>query len=705
MAAIGTIRDKFGWFLVVIMVISLIAFLLMGIGGNGNGNVSQVNNELGIVNGEVISNLDFEDNLSANITNYQNQTRKQELTDNDMTYLRNATYNQLLTDKLLEKVYDNTGIKVSDAEFVDMLSGNNIHPSIKQSFVDSNGVFSRDILRNFLANLDIENANDEPGTKRKSWNTFEKAIVKERLDKKYTKLIEKSFTVPTFMANDEYVGTKSQTTFNYVRVPYASIADSTLNITDQDITSYINKHPKKYEQEASVDLKYVQFDIVPSENDVLDILNEMNKKTEEWKETEAEKDSAFISLYSDIPFDNAYYGKDELINNYKDTLFKVEKGTVFGPDKVGDAFISYKLIDKKMIADSLKARHLLISFEDIKSQEEYDSKLILVDSLWNLVDSLGYELSSLTSQFSEDQSNANNGGDLNWVKPNQMVPEFNNMIFFNMKEGDVRKVATKFGLHIVQVYKADLTKEAVKVATLKNNIEASSNTQDKIYSKASSFSGNNATKEKFIANEATINIVTANSISRESSSIQNITGAREIIKWAFKAENGEVSMPFSIGETYYVVLVDNKNEKGVIKLNDNNRIFLTSAVAKEKKGEILKEKMNGADLNTIATNNGVTVELAENISFSSPIVGGSSEPIVAGASLGIAENTVSKPLIGNDGVYVIKVTSKTTPQEDISSLEATKTQLSTTLITDLSNKIKESLKKAADIKDNRFNFF
>jgi len=707
MAAIGIIRNRFGWFLMIMMVIALLSFLMMDIGGGGN-NSYQVDDQLSVVDGEVVSNLDFEDNLNTNIINYQNNARKTELTDDDMSYLKNATYNQLVLDKLLTKVYKKTGIVVSNAEYADMLGGKNIHPSIKSSFVDSTGQFSAELLRNFLNNLDVENTpQDEPGTKRKSWESFETAILKERKEKKYMSLVEKSFTVPTFMAKDDFSSKKTQVTFSYVKVPFSTIADSTLNITDKDITDFIAKYPKKHKQEASVDLKFAKFNIVASENDILGVQNEISKKTKEWATIETGKDSAFVTLYSDVPFDNTYYGRNELINPFKDTIFNSQKGAIFGPNKEGNSFASYKLIDKKMIADSLKARHLLISFENLQTQEEANAKYILFDSLYNLVDSLGVEVSSLTTQFSEDPSNANNGGDLNWVKPNQMVKPFNDMIFFNMKEGDVKKVATKFGLHIIEVYKADLTKEAVQVATIRKTIEPSTKTQEKIYANASRFYGNNNSKEKFEAAEETTTIYSANAVSNETSTIQGINGnAREIIRWAFQEEKeGIVSTPFAIDNAYYVLLLNNKNEKGLMKVNDNNRLFLRAAVAKDKKAEIIKGKMSGADLNSIATNNGVEVTTAQNISFVNTNIGGTPEPKIAGVSLVIAENTICSPIQGNEGVYVISVTSRTVATEDLAAIEAAKSQMQTSFKADIANQVKDALKNEADIKDNRFNFF
>lgn len=704
MAAISSIRER-SWLLVGVMVIALLAFLLMDFGGSGNQGNFQQSDELAVVNGEPVSNQVFNENLTNNIANYRSQTQQQTLSDADMSGIRNSTYNQMINEKLLDKIYAETGISVSDDEFLDMISGKNIHPGIKNSFKDEAGNFDRNGFTNYINSLDLENSpSDEPGTKRKAWKNFENAIVKERLTSKYNSLVEKSTTVPTFMAKDQYATQKEQVSFNYVKVPYSTILDSTLNLTDADLNKFISSRAKEYQQEESVDLKFASFPIIASENDKMEASKWIAKKVTEWPTVKS--DSLFISLYSDESYDEAYYGQEELSNQYADTIFKSEIGTIFGPTPAGNSFVATKLLDRKMIPDSLQARHLLISLDGITTQEEAFTKYSLFDSLYNLIDSAGYSLSSLTEQFSDDKSNSNIGGDLNWVKPNQMVKPFNDLIFFNMKEGDVKKVNTQFGLHIVEVYKSEPTKLAVKTATLKKIILPSAKTQEKIYAESSIFSGNNNTKEKFEAAEETTIINNAFGIVKEANVIQKVQGnARQIIKWAFDAKKGEVSSPFSIGEAYYVAMVVNKNEEGLMKVNDNNRLQIEVAAAKSKKAEILKAKISGSDLNAIASTNNVAVQTAESASFVNANIAGYTENKVIGQAFGLAENTVSKVIEGNDGVFVISVTSKVVAPDDVNAVENLKSTLRTQLKTSVSSRMADALRKEANVVDNRFNFF
>jgi len=497
MAAIGTIRDKFGWLLIGLMIVSLIAFILMGSNSSGSGK-GQVKEDVALVDGEALTNVAFSERVTTNTNNYRQQAQNATLTDEDINAIRNTTYNQMITESLFKKIYANTGIAVGNAEFLDMTTGSRVHQGIANSFKNEAGAFDLEAFNNFVRSLDLDNPGEEPGSKRKSWNAFEEAIINERLTKKYNTLVEKSLTVPTFMAKDQYASEKAQTTFDYVKVPYSTIVDSTLNLKDSDLKAFMAKNAKKYEREASVDLKIVSFNIKASANDKLEAEKWMKTKMDKWKEEK--NDSAFITLYSDVPYDEAYYGKDELVSNFKDSIFSAPVGTILGYQDFGTSFSAAKLEDRKMIPDSLRARHLLISLDKVKTQEEAMLAFAKYDSLFTLVDSLGFNLADLTAANSDDQSNAAKGGDLEWVKPGQMVKPFNDLIFFGMKEGEVKKVTTQFGLHIVEVYKATPTKTAVKIATLTKNIVPSVKTQEKNLCRCKYFCRKQQYERKILSN-------------------------------------------------------------------------------------------------------------------------------------------------------------------------------------------------------------
>jgi len=698
MAVIGTIRQKLGGLLILVIAFAMLAFIMMDMGGKGNGQARGTG--IAEVNGEEISYETFSERLKANETYAQNQSQGQALSEEQKESIRNNTYNELLTEKLKAGLYNSLGIMVGDAEKKAMLFEEGFqHPSITSSFRGENGEYSAANFKQYLETLNVPdpNAGLTVEEKRAQWTNFEKAIYKERADNKYNKLIQKSTNVPSWMAQAMYNNDNAKVTAEYVYLPFSSVADDAISYTDADLISYLAKHPKEYKQDASVSVKYIVYPIAPSMDDINAVSSWMNDKLAAWKTSD--DDSLFIMASSETKWSSVYKSKEELTNQFADSMFTAPVGTYFGPVQDNGQFTTYKLVDRKAIADSLKVRHLLITGDGYESQE---GALAMIDSLRVLIIEDGVPLSSLTAQFSQDQSTAFEGGDLAWVRPGEMSVPFNNAIFFDMKQGDVKMVYDQVGAHFVEVYSLATTSTAVKFATLNKSIFASEETTNNIFADASLYSGNNRSKELFIAGSDKVK--DAVGVSQKANTIQGLRGnARELIKWAFNSDKGEVSAPFMVGESFLVVLQDGKAKEGEASL-DNVRILVEAEVIKAKKATVLLAKVNGNDLNSIASSNSVSMQSANDVSMSNVALAGiGNEPKVAGTALGLAVNTVSKPIVGENGVFVIKTTvkSEVPAATDLSMYKVRSGSYSSSV----QGRLFDALKNAAKIVDNSFDFF
>lgn len=702
MAAIGTLRNKMGGILIVVLVIAMVSFLFMDIGGPG-GQTQQLVSEIAVVNGQPVSTVEFNNRFDQNVNNFKNQNQQAKVTDQERNTIRQNTYSELVQEKLLNQVFEKTGIVVTGREYADMLTGKNQHPTVKSSFSDESGNFSQAQFDEFIRTLDIDQPGSEPGAKRRSWENFERFLIQDRLTNKYRSLVTKGLTIPSWLAEVEMNEEVTQVNFDYVYLPYRDIPDADISVSDDELKKHIEDNAKEFKREESVDLKLVAFNIIPSSGDVLKVKNLIEQKTNEWEKSK--NDSIFIRLNSEVPFNNAYLSREEFEGDIKDELFEAEKGTIFGPIEEDNSFVSYKLLDKKMIADSLKARHLLISAEKITSQEEYDNAVSLRDSLFNLVTNEGVTLATLTPTFSDDEANKFDGGDLGTIQQDMMVKPFNDLVFYNMEEGDIKMVETQFGFHIVEVYSSNPTTEAIKVAELRKNVYASDETQRDIYQNASSFAGNHRDRAAFESAE-NVKVLNAESVTKESFTITQVPGnARELIKWAFNNKEGMVSAPFSIGDAYVVAMVDKKRKEGVASL-DEVRFIVEADVIKQKKAEQLKKKAAGTDLASVASNTGKSIGTASGLSFKDVNISGvGNEPKVVGAALGLESNQLSTPIDGNSGVFVVKTTNKTESQSSLGSADNYKQSLRSNWKSVVSSGLVESLKESADIEDNRFEIF
>lgn len=698
MAVIGTLRQKLGGILIFVIALAMLAFILMDMGGSGNGPVRGT--DIAKINGDNISYAEFDEKLKANETFMKNQLQGEELTDAQKESVRTSTFNELISDKLKEDLYEDLGIEVGTEEKKAMLFDPEFqHPSITSSFAGEDGQYSAEIFKNYLETLDLvdQNSGLTAEEKRAQWTNFEKAIYKQRADKKYNELIASSTNVPTWMANTLYKNDNAKANAEFVYLPFSSVSDDAVSISDSDLKAYLSTHQNQYKQDASVNLKYVAYPISPSADDVQAAQNWVNEKFDAWKE--AESDSLFIMASSETRWDQTYYKKDDLASNFADSMFSEPVGTFFGPIKVGDEFIASKIIDRKPIADSLKARHLLITGEGFASQEEATD---LIDSLNTVIIEDGVPLSTLTAKYSQDPSNAQNGGDLGWVRPDEMVVPFNNAIFFEMKPGDTKMVYTQFGVHFVEVYAWGTTSPGVKTATLKKTVFASEETTNGIFAEASLYSGNNRSKETFIA--GTDKIVDAANIPKTANTVTGLEGnAREMIKWAFGTEEGDVSAPFMVGNNFVVALQDGVSEEGQASL-ESVRTLVEAEVLKEKKAELLKEKLNGTDLSALASANSVSIQTANDLSVTNiTLPGVGNEPKVASTAVGLPLNGVSSPIVGENGVYVVKNTFKAEVPE-ATDLSAYKVR-SSSFSAGIQGRLFDAMKSAAKIEDNSFDFF
>lgn len=702
MAAIGTLRNKMGGILIVVLVIAMVSFLFMDIGGPG-GQTQQFVSEIAVVNGEPISTTVFNSRFDLNLNNYRNQTQQARVTDAERNTVRQNTYDELVEEKVLSQIFEKTGIVVTSKEYADMLTGKNQHPTVKSSFADESGNFSQAQFDEFIRTLDIDQPGSEPGAKRKSWENFERFLLQDRLSTKYRNLVSKGITIPSWLIQAEMTKDMQQVSFDYVYLPYRDIADADISVTDDELKKHIENNASEFKREESVDLKLVAFNINPSSEDVLKVKNLIEQKTDEW--ATSKNDSIFIRLNSEVPFNNAYLSREEFEGDLEEELFEAEKGTIFGPIEEDNSFVSYKLLDKKMIPDSLKARHLLISAEKITSQEEYDNAVALRDSLFDLVSNQGVALATLTPTFSDDDANKFDGGDLGTIKPDMMVKPFNDLIFYNMVEGDIKLVETQFGFHIVEVYSSKPTTEAIKVAELRKNVYPSDETQRTIYQNASSFAGNHRDRVAFDKAEG-VKVLSAEAVTKERFTITQVSGnARELIKWAFNNKEGVVSAPFSIGDAYVVAMVDKKRKEGLANLEEV-RFIVEADVIKEKKAEQLKNKATGSDLATIASNTSKRVGTASGLSFKNVNISGvGNEPKVVGAALGLESNQLSTPIAGKSGVFVVKTTNKSAGEASLGGADNYKQSLRSNYRSVVSSGLTESLKESAEIKDNRFEIF
>ncbi|MCP8463063.1 peptidylprolyl isomerase [Pseudomonas sp. ZM23] len=126
-------------------------------------------------------------------------------------------------------------------------------------------------------------------------------------------------------------------------------------------------------------------------------------------------------------------------------------GDVTEPVRTPGGYIILKLEEKrggsKMLRDEVHVRHILLKPSEIRSEEETQR---LAQKLYERIQA-GESFGELAKKYSEDPGSKLNGGDLNWVDPESLVPEFRE-VMNNAPQGQVTKpFRSPFGWHVLEV--------------------------------------------------------------------------------------------------------------------------------------------------------------------------------------------------------------------------------------------------------------
>ena len=664
----------------------MLAFILTDLMSSSNGAVTS-DLVIGEIDGEDIDYQFFEERVQSTL---ENQRRSNPNINIDQ--VRNSVWNQIIKETILNKEYVELGVKVGPNELFDMIQGENPYPTVKQSFTNpETGQFDRARLLQFLKE-DIHN--DETGQAMQQWLSFEDAIRKERQSNKYNRLISSGLSVSNWEAKLNLNEQSEVRNVSYVEIPFSSIPDSFISYSDSDLKSFINENSKKYQQDASRTIEYVVFNVSPSEEDRIYADEWINDIKSDFTQTDNEE--LFVRKNSDVFNRVMFVSKDDLTDDVK-LLSTAQTGTVIGPLKQGANILRLaKLVNKELRPDSVEARHILI--KGLNSDA-------IIDSLKTLI-SKGASFVEIAKSNSEDQGSASNGGDLGWFSEGTMVTEFNEACF-SANKGDLVVVNTQFGTHLIEVLDKSKSIEKYKVAYLDRQITYSNSTYQNIFAKAGKFAAENSNYEQFNASATAENLSKriSDELQESTISIPGLENPRELVRWAYKSEVGDVSDVFEFGNKIVVATLTSIKKKGLKDIEDV-RGEVETLVRNQKKSERLMEELSAySSLDEISSNYGSTINTIEGLNFSStqvPNLG--NQPAFVGAAFAVEEGQVSRVFSSKNAVFALKV-DKVIAAAEISDFSSAKNSIANSLKSRSSFQAYQALVELFDVKDNRAKFY
>ena len=709
MQIIQKIRDKGAAITVAVIVLCLIGFVLMDAQQGNNKLFGSTSSNVGKVNGETISLTDFNKKMTQ-AEAQEEQRSGQRPTGSRINQMREQVWNQLVAEKIFIAEAEKLGINFTAKELsAILLSNDQSNPFLQEQGMIDPATGKLDITK---AQEALRNIKKFKGEQREAVNT--QIIDPLKLTStvaKYSGLIGASAYYPVWMQEKESAEAKNFAEISYVSIPYTEISDSMVKVTDADINEYVNKNKELFKQEAGRVISYVTFSQLASADDSLKVKMQVESlKAAFAADTNAQ---AFVARNTSvIDYNDNFLPKSKIQSSQVDTIVKYPVGSIVGPYVDGGTYVLAKVIATKPLPDSVKARHILIPTNNPQTGE-----IIAADSTAKkLADSIfiaikgGADFAALALKYSSDGSK-DKGGDLGTFGYGAMVPEFNDFTF-NKPVGSKEVVKTQFGYHVIEITGQTNFNPAYKIAFVAKDIIPSDVTINNASLQATKASAvkDAAALSKYAAANGLKIIQTPSIIKENDFSVGSLDDARQLVRWVFEADKGEVSEPFSLGDQFVVASVDKIQKEG----NQDATTARAGAeviIRNRKKAAIIQQKLGAnPSLESAAAAYKKQVIQAgadSSITFNAQIVNGLGiEPKLIGAAFNKEyQAKPSPPFEGTTGVFVLKVKSIKSKPADAPDVAAQQVSSRIAAIRSQTGNWYEGLKKQAVIKDNRSKVF
>ncbi len=698
MGVMNNLRDKYGKYVIFAIGFAILAFVMYDLFSSNSAIINGSDNAVGEIAGEEISAEEYQFAVNEMRTRYQIRSGRAP-SESELTGIRQQAWDLLIARNAYQQEFDKLGIRVSSEELIDMTQGKNLHPSLEPLFKDpETGKIDRSKIAQEYARW-----NSLPeGPQKLSIRLFEQDLPKERVRLKYNNLLSKTDYTTQAEAIKEYSAQNDVAEVKYLYIPYYSINDSSVAVSDADLKNYLNEHKEEYKTERSRSMKYVEVPVVASAEDTTYWKEDLASLIEPFKNSKAD------SLYAKSNSDgfNAYttYKLGKLPQPLKSKLAEINEGDVIGPMFSGTGFKLYKVstIEEDTLS-SAKARHILIKWEGGSDDEKAEAKSKAQEILKDVRGGADFE--ETARDKSEGPSNTS-GGDLGWfTEKNAMVAEFDEAVFGTETIGVLNQVVeTQFGYHIIKV--EERSNKQYKIAEIERNVTAGEVTINEAYRIADYFAAESSDMDSFekSAEEKSLEIVDVDNIDPNAGRVGNINEARPVVQWLFReAKKGSVSETFDLGDRYVVAIMTSEQDKGYSDL-ESVRETITQKVRNEKKAQQITAKLKSAsgDLDQMSASYGADAKVytSSDLKLSTaslPSVGRDDKVIGKAFGLKAGENTA--PIAGENGVLVVKMNSITKAPE-VADYNVYKDQL--TQARGTAYKIDQAIKEFADIEDKRY---
>ncbi|HEY0677118.1 MAG TPA: peptidylprolyl isomerase [Chitinophagaceae bacterium] len=693
MSIIQRIRDKAAWLIIVAIALAMIGFIVTdAFQGGGGGLFNSRSTTMGKVNGEEIDYINFQTRLTAQEQQYggaMNDMLRQNLQDN--------IWNQMVEEALMKDIYDGLGLYITDKEVNDIIFGANPPDQLKQQFTNQAGQYDVAAASQAIQSFRQKNP--------KEYGQFIQSLIAMRQREKYMSLLVNTTYIPKWLVEKSTADNSQLASISYVNIPYTSVSDSAVKVTDEDIKEYINARPDEFKQEDSRGIAYVAFNAAPSAADTSAIVQQMLNLRNEFDST-TDFQGFLARNGSESSYLDGFITQTNLQVPNADSIRTLPEGRVFGPYFDAGNLVMAKMIGKRSMPDSVKVRHILISTQNGTPDSVAKRR---IDSISNAIAG-GANFGALAAAVSDDPGSKDKGGEYDFtsLQFSNLAKEFAEVAFYGNK-GDKQTVKTSFGYHYIEVLDQKKIEPAYKVAYFTKKIIPSTETENRASGLANQFSGQSRNLKAFddnVAKNPELRKILAPEIRPTDMGIPNLGNNRQFVRWIYEADLGDVSEPFVIGDQYVVGVVTEINKEGIMSPAKARPIVEVLIRNKKKAAQLINKLGKPATLEAAAGTGGQAVQRADSVSFASPMIPNVGQELkVIGAAFNKSwQGKVSSPIAGNSGVFVIRTENVFARPNAAADLEQQRNTYLMQQRSSVSYRAIEALKKDATIKDNRGKF-
>lgn len=712
MATLQNIRSK-GPLLIIVIGLALFAFIAGDAWKVMQPHQAQ---DVGEVNGKSLSAQEYQALVEEYTEVIKFSNGLTSLTDEQTNQIKDEVWRNYVNNNLIETEAKKIGLTVSKAE-VQAIIDAGVHPMLQSTPFRNpqTGAFDKDMLKKFLVDyskMTNQNASSEYYEYYRSLNSFwtfvEKSLVQSRLAEKYQALVTKAMASNPVEAQYAFDARVNQMDLLLAAVPYSSIPDSTIAVKTSEVKDLYNKKKEQFRQYVETrDIKYIDVEVVASNEDKASLQQEMLEYTEQLAGINADYTSFIRSTGSEYPYVDLPYTKEAYPADVIARLDSAAIGEVYGPyfNATDNTMNSFKKIAKVSAADSVEYRQIQVFSEDEAKTRT------LADSIYNALKG--------GANFAELAQRYNQPAETNWISSanyeNAQI-DGDNLKYItaitNLNVNEISNTPIGVGNVILQVVNKKGMKDKYKVAVVKRPVDFSKETYNKAYNDFSQFIAANPTLDKVVENaeDAGYRLLERNDLYSSDHGIAGIRGTKEALRWAFDAKPGDVSGLYEAGDNdrLLVVALEKVTPEGYRSM-ESVLPQLRAEVVKDKKAEKIISNMkalNATSFDQYKSMDDAVTDSVKHVTFAAPAYISalrSSEPLVSAYASVAPLNQLSQPIKGNNGVMVMQVYAKENLNETFSkeTEEANMKSMHERMLTRFMN----DLYQKGKVRDSRYLFF